>query len=189
MKTGQIVIKQGAPGDYFYMIKTGRCRVVQKSEPDAASAVVADLEAGDAFGEDALVSDAPRNATVAALTPGALMRLAKHDFDPLLKEPLLQRVTQADAVSLVTAGAQLIDVRTENEYRTAHLHGSINIPLIRLRAAAAELDKGRKFVAYCNTGNRSAAAAYLLAERGFDSYVMSDGIDALLQASVERGLH
>lgn len=189
MKTGQIVIKQGAPGDYFYMIKAGRCRVVQKAEANAASAVVADLEAGDAFGEDALVSDAPRNATVAALTPGALMRLAKCDFDPLLKEPLLQRVTQADAVSLVKAGAQLIDVRTENEYRMAHLHGSINIPLIRLRAAATEFDKNRKFVAYCNTGNRSAAAAYLLAERGFDSYVMSDGIAALLQASVERGLH
>lgn len=189
MKTGQIIVKQGAPGDYFYIVKAGRCRVVQKADATAASAVVADLEAGDGFGEDALVSDAPRNATVAALTPGALMRLVKSDFDPLLKEPLLQRVTQSEAVYLVADGAQLLDVRLENEYSKAHLHDSINIPLIRLRAAAAQLDKRRKVVAYCDTGRRSAAAAYLLAERGFDSYMMSDGIVALLQASVERGLH
>lgn len=189
MKTGQIVVKQGAPGDYFYILKSGRCRVVQKDSTTTNSVAVADLEAGDGFGEEALLSNAPRNATVAAITAGSLMRLAKHDFDPLLKEPLLQRVTQAEAVSLVAAGAQLLDVRLENEYKKAHLHGSINIPLIRLRTAVAQLDKNRKYVAYCDTGNRSAVAAYLLVERGFDSYLLSDGIIALLQASAERAPH
>lgn len=188
MDAGQIVIKQGDKGDYFYVIKAGRCRVVQKADAAAASAVVADLDVGDGFGEDALLSDAPRNATVAALASGSLMRLAKSDFDPLLKEPLLQRVTQAEAAPLIAAGAQLIDVRLEREYKKAKLSGSINIPLIQLRAAAARLDKDRVFVTYCDTGNRSAAGAYLLVERGFDAYVMSDGACALLEASVERGL-
>jgi len=189
MKTGQIVIKQGDKGEYFYIIKTGRCRVVQKSGAAAPGAVVADLDVGDGFGEDALLSDAPRNATVAALTPGSLMRLAKSDFDPLLKEPLLQRVTQAEAASLVAAGALLIDVRLENEYKKVNLRGSVNIPLIQLRARSEKFEVNRKIVTYCDTGNRSAAAAYLLAERGFDAYVLADGIQALLEVSVANGLH
>lgn len=189
MKTGQIVVKQGDKGDYFYVIKAGRCRVVQKPGAAAPGAVVADLAVGDGFGEDALVSDAPRNATVAALTAGSLMRLAKRDFDPLLKEPLLQRLTQAEAGSLVAAGALLIDVRLESEYKKLNLRGSMNIPLMKLRARAETLDKHRKIVAYCDTGNRSAAAAYLLAERGFNAYVLADGIQALREVSAANGLH
>ncbi|MBI5611702.1 MAG: cyclic nucleotide-binding domain-containing protein [Gammaproteobacteria bacterium] len=189
MKTGQIVIKQGDKGDYFYVIKSGRCRVVQKPGAAAPGVVVADLAVGDGFGEDALLSDAPRNATVAALTAGSLMRLAKRDFDPLLKEPLLQRLTQVEAAALVAAGALLIDVRLENEYKRLSLRGSVNIPLVQLRARAESLDKNRKIVTYCDTGNRSAAAAFLLEERGFDAYVLADGVQALREVSVADGLH
>jgi CRP-like cAMP-binding protein len=189
MKTGQIIVKQGDKGDYFYIIKAGRCRVVQKPGAAAPGAVVADLTVGDGFGEDALLSDAPRNATVAALTAGSLMRLAKRDFDPLLKEPMLQRLTQAEAAALVAAGALLIDVRLENEYKKVNLRGSVNIPLVQLRARAEQLDKNRKIVTYCDTGNRSAAAAFLLEERGFDAYVLADGIQALREISVADGLH
>jgi len=186
MKSGQIVIKQGDKGDYFYIIKHGRCRVVRKHDQKTASVALADLEEGDGFGEDALLSDAPRNATIAALTDGTLMRLAKDDFDALLKEPLLQRIGQAEAAAMVAIGAVLIDVRLEDEYKKANIDGSINIPLYLLRTKAERLNRSLKYVTYCDTGNRSAAAAYLLSGRGFDAYVLTEGWVALLEATAAR---
>lgn len=183
MKSGQIIIRQGEAGDFYYVIKRGRCRVVQKPGDAKPMVALADLTEGDGFGEEALLSEAPRNATIAALTDGALMRLAKADFVTLLKEPLIERVGDAEVASLVQAGAGLIDVRLEGEHRQASLRGSINIPLARLRQQAATLDRHQKYIVYCDTGRRSAAAAFLLSERGFDVVMLKDGINALRTAS------
>jgi CRP-like cAMP-binding protein len=183
MKSGQIIIRQGDAGDFYYVIKQGRCRVVQKPGDAQPMVALADLTEGDGFGEEALLSDAPRNATIAALADGVLMRLAKSDFVKLLKEPLIERVGDADVATLVQAGAGLIDVRLEGEYRHASLKGSVNIPLARLRQQAATLDPRRKYVVYCDTGRRSAAAAFLLSERGFDVAMLRDGINALHKAN------
>jgi CRP-like cAMP-binding protein len=183
MKAGQILIRQGDPGDYYYVIKQGRCRVVRKPGEQQPMVALADLGEGDGFGEEALLSDAPRNATIAALTDGALMRLSKSDFVRLLKEPMIERVTDSEAVTRVNAGAGLIDVRLESEHRRASLKGSVNIPLIQLRQKAGELDRGRQYIVYCDTGRRSAAAAFLLAERGFEVAILKDGINALTRAN------
>jgi CRP-like cAMP-binding protein len=183
MKAGQIVIRQGDKGDYYYAIKHGRCRVVQKPGDQQKMVALADLDEGDGFGEEALLSDAPRNATIAALTDGVLMRLAKEDFLRLLKEPLVERVTDREAVERVRAGAGLIDVRLEAEFRRANLKGSINIPLARLRQQADGLDRNHQYIVYCDTGRRSTAAAFLLSERGFNVAVLKDGINALVKAN------
>jgi len=179
MKSGQIIIRQGDKGDYYYVIKQGRCRVVQKPGEQQKMVALADLAEGDGFGEQALLSDAPRNATIAALTDGALMRLAKTDFDKLLKEPLIECVDDKELMKRVQAGAGLIDVRLESEYQRASLKGSINIPLAQLRQKADSLDTGRQYVIYCDTGRRSGAAAFLLSERGFNVALLKDGIQAL----------
>lgn len=183
MKSGQIIIRQGEPGDYYYVIKQGRCRVVRKPGEQQPMVALADLAEGDGFGEEALLSDAPRNATIAALSDGTLMRLAKADFVKLLKEPMLERVTDREVMAQLAAGAGLIDVRLESEYRRASLKGSINIPLAQLRQKAGELDRQRRYIVYCDTGRRSAAAAFLLSERGFDVAVLRDGINALHKAN------
>ncbi len=187
MKAGQIIIRQGDKGDYYYVIKQGRCRVVQKPGEQQKMVALADLAEGDGFGEQALLSDAPRNATIAALSDGALMRLAKADFDKLLKEPLLEQVSDKEAMTRVQAGAGLIDVRLESEYRRASLKGSINIPLAQLRQKAGSLDAGRQYIVYCDTGRRSGAAAFLLSERGFNVALLKDGINALRKASPSTG--
>ena len=186
MKAGQILIRQGDKGDYYYVIKQGRCRVVQKPGEKAPMVALADLSDGNGFGEEALLSDAPRNATIAALTDGALMRLAKADFEKLLKEPILERIGDSEAGARVAAGAGLIDVRLESEFGRANLKGSVNIPLAQLRIKVAQLDPKRKYIVYCDTGRRSAAAAFLLAERGLDVALLKDGIPALLKASAAR---
>ena len=58
---------------------------------------LAELGMGDTFGEEALISDAKRNANVTMLTDGTLMRLAKEDFRKLLNEPMLDWVDMDQA--------------------------------------------------------------------------------------------
>jgi CRP-like cAMP-binding protein len=181
VKTGQIILRQGDPGDYYYVIKQGRCRVVRKPGEAQPMVALADLAEGDGFGEEALLSGAPRNATIAALSDGVLLRLAKADFDRLLKEPALERVSASEAAARAQAGAGLLDVRLDSEFRRASLKGSLNIPLVQLRQRLGELEPRRRYVVICDTGRRSAAAAFLLAGRGFDVAVLQDGINALLR--------
>lgn len=178
IKAGQIILRQGEAGDYYYVIKQGRCRVVQKPDAQHKMVALADLAEGDGFGEEALLSEAPRNATIAALCDGALMRLAKADFIRLLKEPLLDAVTDQEAMARVQAGAGLIDVRLAGEFQRANLKGSINIPLTQLRQKVDSLDVERPYIVYCDTGRRSGAAAFLLSERGFNVALLKDGLSA-----------
>jgi CRP-like cAMP-binding protein len=114
-KRGQTIIQQGDAGDYYYLIESGRCKV---SRLVAGSPVqLAELKEGDAFGEEALVADTVRNATVTMNTDGMLLRLSKQDFNDLLRAPVLQKVTGDEAERRVTAGATWIDVRFPAEYQ------------------------------------------------------------------------
>jgi rhodanese-related sulfurtransferase len=54
---------------------------------------------------------------------------------------------------LVAAGAQLVEVLPEGEYREEHLPGAISIPLKKLDASTAQqLDRARPVVVYCWDG-------------------------------------
>jgi putative peptide zinc metalloprotease protein len=75
---GQVLMTQGEPGDAFYVIASGRLEVVQDG------AVVREPGPGDHVGEVALLTDAPRNATVRAVTPGRLFRLDRAAFGDLV---------------------------------------------------------------------------------------------------------
>lgn len=172
---GEVIIRQGGEGDYFYIIKNGRCMVSRKPSPNAKEVKLAELGDGDAFGEDALVSDAKRNATITMITDGVLMRLAKEDFVELLKEPLLNKLTYPDAADLVKKGAVWLDVRLPGEFENVHIPDSRNIPLSALRLEANGLDAGSKYIVCCDTSRRSASAAFVLSQRGFEVYVLSDG--------------
>jgi CRP-like cAMP-binding protein/Zn-dependent protease len=80
---GATIIRQGDPGDRFYLVRRGRVEVVLRGE-DGAERVLGELGPGDYFGEMALLSDAPRSATVRAITPVALWSLDKASFHELL---------------------------------------------------------------------------------------------------------
>ena len=182
VRTNDVIIRQGERGDYFYIIKHGRCHVSHELEKGGKTTVLGELSEGDSFGEEALLSDAPRNATIVMATDGTLMRLARGDFDELLKQPLVKWVSLAEVKAMVQQGVGLIDVRLEDEYKRSAIKGSMNIPLYLLRLKAPELDMERRYVVYCETGNRSSAAAFLLSERGYDVYVMKGGLSALREA-------
>ena len=138
--------------------------------------LLADLKSGDAFGEEALVSEAKRNATVTMRTAGALLRLDKKDFIELLREPLLHRVSMEEAQQKILAGAQWIDVRYPSEFQYDRLPGAINIPLSEIRNAFGLLDKDREYVVYCQSERRSSAATFLLSQQGYRAYLLQGGL-------------
>ena len=176
-KRGEIIVRQGDQGEYYYLIERGCCIV---SREFAGSSVdVAELQEGEAFGADALVSDMPRNATVTMKADGVLLKLRKTDFDELLREPLMHKLGVAAAVSKVARGALWIDVRFAPEFQHDGLPGAMNIPLNELRESSRALNTDREYVVYCQTGRRSAAAAFLLAQRGFRAYLLDGGLRAL----------
>jgi CRP-like cAMP-binding protein len=176
VKQGDVVIREGDEGDYYYVIESGRFQVERLV--GGAKLVLAELRSGDAFGEEALVSDAKRNATVAALTDGELLRLARIHFNELLREPLLRRLRFEEATEKVRKGALWLDVRYPSEYQYDKLPGAINVPLAEVRNMFAVLDRSREYVAYCQSGRRSAAAAFLFASRGFQVWLLEGGLKA-----------
>jgi CRP-like cAMP-binding protein len=178
VKAGEAVVRQGDAGDYYYVVKDGRFAVARK-DADGKVQVLSELKRGSVFGEEALILDAPRNASIVALSDGLVMRLARSEFEELLKKPLLQYVSAAEAQAMLKAGAGLLDVRPPVEYRQGSLKGSSNLPIGELRARLRELDPQRAYVLICRNGTQSAAAAFLLGQRGYRVAVLRGGMQAL----------
>ncbi len=177
-QAGEIIIQQGEPAEHYYLIRSGRAQVTH-APPGGAPLVLAELGPGDGFGEEALLTGEPRNATVTLLSDSLLMRLSKQDFDALLKTPLVKSVDLSEARGMLKAGAQLVDVRLEEEFEAGSLRGSLNLPLYLLRLKAQSLDPEKKYILFCQYEQRSSAAAFLLAQRGLDAYVLRGGLAAL----------
>ena len=81
--------------------------------------------------------------------------------------------------------AQLVDVRTEEEFAEGHLPGAINIDWRGedfMAQAEALLDKERTVMVYCRSGRRSAEAAAKIDGAGFKTYNMLGGILAWKEA-------
>ncbi len=175
VRTGEVIIKQGDDGDSYYIIKSGKAKVTRASKT-GTELTLAQLSDGDAFGEEALLSESKRNATITMVTDGILMKLSKDDFNALLKEPMLSWVSWDEAVERAKAGAVWLDVRLESEHANSGVPGSVNIPLFMLRLKADSLDPNREYIVYCDTGRRSSAAAFLLSERGFQVLVLKGGL-------------
>ena len=95
---GQIVFRQGDSGDCAYFIRAGEVEVVDESTGD----VLARLRSGQYFGEMALIAEAPRNATVRAVTRVELAELGKRNFIDMMK---LLPVTEESILSTVRARA------------------------------------------------------------------------------------
>ena len=179
LKAGETVIKQGDDGDFFYIITEGKCVVTRETPTNKAGIRLAELGPGDSFGEEALISEAKRNATITMLTPGQLMRLAKEDFRKLLTEPTQSWVDYNKAKELVAGGGKWLDVRLPGEFETGHQADALNIPLYFIRLKVDTIDPNLHYVVCCDTGRRSSAAAYILSERGFKASVLKGGLQSV----------
>jgi CRP-like cAMP-binding protein len=177
-RAGEVVIKQGDEGDYFYVVVKGRCAVTRETPLNKDGIKLAELGMGDTFGEEALISDAKRNANVTMTAEGTLMRLAKQDFRTLLNEPMLEWVDMDEARTLVAGGAKWLDVRLPSEFENYRMEGALNLPLYFIRLKLKTLERDTHYVVCCDTGRRSSAGAYILSERGFRASVLKGGLIA-----------
>lgn len=173
---GDVIIRQGDPGDYFYLIDHGKAKVTRQMMGKGKPVELAELGEGACFGEEALISDKPRNANVIMISEGRLMRLAKKDFVALLKEPLLDNIDVSAALEKINDDAVFLDVRVPSEYKESRLPNAVNIPLNELRHRVRELDKKVHYICYCSTGRRSSAAGFILSQQGYKSSVLKGGL-------------
>lgn len=167
VKKGERIIREGAKGDYFYVLAAGSAVI-----SDRSGSINLPLKPGQYFGEEALISDSPRNASVTMTSPGILKRLSAEDFSVLLKQPILQYVDIAQ-LRRSPKSVKILDVRLPLEYRGSHIPGSINIPLSRLRRAMPELGVNMVYAISDEAGMRADTAAYLLCQAGFDAVVLN----------------
>jgi len=175
-KAGDAIIKQGDSDEYYYIVKQGKCSVSRRPAPSAEEVRLALLGPGDGFGEEALITQGKRNATITMKEDGVLMRLGKKDFHQLLVEPMLSFIDHNSMMDKVKAGASLIDVRTNKEFSENGLKGASNIPLSMLRVKAKDLNKTREHIVYCNDSHQSSAAAFLLGQQSLQVSVLEGGL-------------
>ena len=100
------IIKQGDPGDAFYIIRSGEVVVTAKSEVEEK--IVGRLGAAEYFGEIALVANQPRTATVTSVSETELLRLEKRDFDTVV-ELISSELEQAGSRRLLDTRRKLKD--------------------------------------------------------------------------------
>jgi CRP/FNR family cyclic AMP-dependent transcriptional regulator len=94
---GEAIIKQGRPGECFYVVQSGRVEVVQSGEYGEQH--LAYLESGDSFGEMAIFEKEVRSATIRAIGEARVLKVDKKTLfrriqeDPLLAVGLLKKMS------------------------------------------------------------------------------------------------
>lgn len=178
VKAGEAVIRQGETGDYYYILKEGELTVARKDTQGKVK-LVSKLKRGDVFGEEALLTGDPRNASIVAMRDSIVMRLTSADFEALLKKPLITHVTVEEAQERMRQGAGLLDVRSAAEFQQGSIKGSVNVPIDELRTRLTQLDPGHPYVIYCRNGVQSEVAAFLMRQREFEVVVLRNGLESL----------
>jgi len=85
-------------------------------------------------------------------------------------------VAQDVVAGMIKAGAQVVDVRSPDEYRDGSYPGAKNIPVGELGRRAGELQKDKPVVLYCASGARSGMGARILKQAGFTQVVNAGGL-------------
>ena len=85
-------------------------------------------------------------------------------------------VTAAEALRLVEDGALVVDVRRAFEWNRVHIPSAVHLPLEALPEGCLELPDDRLLITFCTGGIRSAGAANLLVENGFEAVNMTGGL-------------
>jgi CRP/FNR family cyclic AMP-dependent transcriptional regulator len=111
---GEILIREGAVGSDVFLIMSGRCEV--RRQQGKREKVLATLEAGQFFGEMAVLSPDPRTATVAAVEDVRVLVLSAWEFQMVLREnaTLATHIAKALAQRLRDAEEQLAELRRRN---------------------------------------------------------------------------
>lgn len=167
VKADECVFKARSPGDYFYVIKKGFAQVhTEKNGPFKGKVI--QLTAGNYFGDEALIADTPRNASVIMESEGLLGRLDIDAFNSIVKKQLIPAFEMpADKNQ---SDIRIIDVRFPIEFKQNHDADSTNIPISLLRKKLSSLESSYLYIMAPADDKRSELATYLMRQAGFNAY-------------------
>lgn len=168
---GDVIVRRGEPGDALYLLTRGVALV--HTDPEGAfGGRDFSLIPGDYFGEESLVAETVRNATVVMEADGFISRLDRSAFDELIRPHLIPVLADRE----VSGKEQLLDVRFPVEYRRRARDGSRNVPISVLRASLQEFSKDQRLLVTPEGGRRSELAVFLLRQAGFDAWLLQVGV-------------
>jgi rhodanese-related sulfurtransferase len=93
-------------------------------------------------------------------------------------------VDPSTAAALIAGGAEVVDVRGDDEYEAGHIEGARHIRLDRLTQETSGLERGRPVVFYCRAGNRSELPANAFRASGWEAYHIDGGLTAWAEAGL-----
>lgn len=175
-KAGDTIITQDEKPDAYYIIRSGSVSVFKKKDPDEDFKLVDTLMEGQGFGEESIIREENRNATVKANVDCTLLVIDKDDFNKVLKSSFIDFTFPEDVFEEEWQKYVFIDARIPPEYEELHIEGAINIPLEQLRHRFNELDKEQEYLTYCTNDSRGMAAAFLLSSMGFKARNLRSGL-------------
>ena len=100
-----------------------------------------------------------------------IFKTTPKNYENLDGKTFREKFTQADK-------AELLDVRTAEEFRSSTLPGARNLDMMtgELQANLSKLDKSKAYFVFCRSGNRSASACKLMADQGLKVYNLAGGM-------------
>ncbi len=168
---GEPIVKANSYGDYFYVIKKGRA-IVETATDGPFKGERFQLNPGHYFGDEALVAETTRNATVSMASDGVLGRLNIELFNQLIKQHLISTISQG--FESQQEEIRIIDVRHPVEYQQGHVNGSDNIPISFLRQKMTEFKDSLMYVVTPANDRRAELATYIMRQAGFKAFHLSD---------------
>lgn len=176
VRSGEVLVEQGSLPDGYYILKKGEASVQRYSLLDGNTHHIATLKAGDAFGEEGLLQDNSRNASIRMTQDGEVAVLGRSDFNQLLR-PILAPELDFDAANerIGLGQSRWLDCRFEAEFQHDRMEEALNLPLNQIRARSHELPGNISYIVYCDTGFRSLSATFLLREQGISAFHLQGG--------------
>lgn len=167
VKANDIIVRNHSQGDYFYLIKKG-CAEVQTDINGPFKGERFKLGSGNYFGDEALVADTTRNATVTMISDGILGRLNIEAFNQLIKQHLVSPISTA--IDTKQDNIEVLDIRFPIEYKLGHETGSTNMPISLLRRQLRKMNQKQLYVITPADDRRSELATYLMRQAGYQAY-------------------
>lgn len=169
VKSNEVIVKANSIGDYFYVLKEGVAEVQTESKGPFKGACFK-LNPGNYFGDEALVADTKRNATVTMKSHGVLGRLPIDAFNLLIKQHLVSPLTADMHWATNDDDVAVLDVRFPIEFNLGHEDGSINLPINRLRKELGAFKQSLRYIVTPANDSRAELATYLMRQAGFEAY-------------------
>lgn len=162
--------------DAYYLILSGRAEVQRFDSIRQIFEPVTVLGTGDIFGDEAQVTGKNPDEMVTMLEDCEILILGKADYQELKQRPEVQTVQAQVARTMLDNGYKLLDVRFAEEYSENHITDAKLVPLQELTTHLKQLNSEQPYIIYCHSGPRSAVAALIMQQHGFEALSLDGGI-------------